>query len=118
MGLCRCPGSPARTRAWCRMTVNIHASCNKVKTEILARVAGDDRWYDPHNKGTYTLVSDTNDYIEIKRLTGNRKYTDIMDFEFTNPEPTSCIVLACSESQVPSVIDFNTDYCNLRICIV
>jgi len=113
--LCKCPGSPAAMHAMCNMTVDIHGgSCAQVKAEVLARVAGDGGWYDPHNRGVYTLLSDTDEFTEIKRLTGDKKYTDKMDFEFTNSKNASCLVIACSESQVTSMLDFSTNYCNLH----
>mmetsp|Transcript_9940 Transcript_9940/g.29229 ORF Transcript_9940/g.29229 Transcript_9940/m.29229 type:complete len:86 (-) Transcript_9940:37-294(-) len=37
-----------------------------------------------------------------------------MDFAFAAQEDGSCEVSACSESQVFSIADFSTNYCNLH----
>lgn len=79
-------------------------------------------WVDPHNGGTYTILNDIyNSEEQITQITGqrvtaDRKYTDI--FIFTLEEDSSgrdgCILSGCSESQVFSVLDYSTNYCNLR----
>merc|ERR1712048_42896 len=45
---------------------------------------------------------------------GNRKYTDKMTFSLFD-ENGKCSIQACSASQVFSVADFSTNYCNLRM---
>ena len=79
------------------------------------RVSGVGGWSDPHNRGTYTLDTVTPSSIAGHRLTGDGRYTDEFEFSFA-PTGTGggCAVAACSESQVTSVIDFSTNYCNLR----
>jgi hypothetical protein len=69
--------------------------------------------------------------ILASRRTGNDKYTDLMLLTFWKQEEQrgnedgaaeegggggggACIVQACSESQVTSVIDYSTNYCNLH----
>lgn len=89
-------------------------SCTEVKNEMLARVDGQyDAWHDPHNNGTYSVISN-GDYLELSRTTANLQYTDKMDFTFTDGDNT-CTIEGCSESQVTSVADFSTNYCNLRM---
>lgn len=54
--------------------------------------------------------------LEGQRVTGDGKYTDKFDFNFSESgiETQSCTVEACSESQVNSVVDYSTNYCNLN----
>jgi hypothetical protein len=118
-----CPGSPAAIHAKCEMTITFpESSCQEVKEEIVGRIAGERNWADPHNGGTYTLLSsdtDTNT-LQGSRRTGDGKYTDLFQFNFDesstteNSSSATCIVKACSESQVTSVLDFSTNYCNLH----
>jgi hypothetical protein len=91
-------------------------SCAAVQAEMQNRVSGVGGWSDPHNRGTYTLNSVTPSSIAGHRLTGDGKYTDEFEFSFasTGTGGGGCAVAACSESQVTSVIDFSTNYCNLR----
>jgi hypothetical protein len=79
-----------------------------------SRVSGAGSWSDPHNGGTYTLSSATPSSIAGRRLTGDGRYTDEFDLSFDSTDAGGCAVAACSESQVTSVIDFSTNYCNLR----
>merc|ERR1719478_1238816 len=99
----QCPGSSA----W------IHARCDEVVEEITARVAGTDGWCDPHNKGKYSLTSSSKSKLELQRETGNGKYTDKQVFTLSG-SGTTCSVVACSESQVTSIKDFSTNFCNLH----
>lgn len=107
-----CPGSPVKMHAKCDMGVTFTNSCSDVMTEISNRVTSD--WVDPHNGGTYTITNSTSTSIEGQRLTGDGKYTDKFDFEFTSSSDGGCSVEACSESQVNSMLDFSTNYCNLH----
>ena len=105
--------------------VKFYTSCSTVMAELQSRVSGTNGWSDPHNGGAYTLtsVSDGNPQMGIpgkitgQRVTGDDKYTDKFDFTFTgtgiSDEP-ACNVSACSESQVSSVVDYSTNYCNLH----
>ena len=45
-------------------------------------------------------------------LTGNRKYTDKVRFTYSDTGSGGCQLEACSESQVFSVYDAGTNYCN------
>jgi hypothetical protein len=90
--------------------------CDAVREEILARLQGENQWKDPHNEGTYTLLEGSAaaaGEIQGSRRTGDGKYTDLFDFTFTESETGDCVVKACSESQVFSILDFSTNYCNL-----
>ena len=111
-----CPGSPAVIHAKCEMTVTFpHSTCQEVREEIFGRIAGERNWADPHNGGTYTLLSSNSNTLQGSRRTGDDKYTDLfqLNFDSSNTE-NSCIVNACSESQVTSVLDYSTNYCNLH----
>lgn len=114
-----CPGSSAWTHAKCKMTVRFQQPCSTVISEINLRLTSP-TWIDPHNRGTYSQISSTPmspEHVLIKgsRLTGDGKYTDLFTFYTTDlNESGSCEVHACSESQVFSILDFSTNYCNLR----
>lgn len=109
-----CPGSHASlTHAKCQMTVKLDSPCDAVKAEILARVNGTNGWYDPHNRGIYSVVDASTNLVQLKRQTGDKKYTDLLNFELSS-SGSGCIAVGCSESQVFSVIDYSTNYCNLH----
>jgi len=105
------------------MTVSFaSASCEVVKTEIVARLKGTDGWQDPHNRGTYALLETESSQsssgrltIRGLRVTGDGKYTDKFGFNLMPIEDgKGCELSACSQSQVLSVLDDSTNYCNLR----
>lgn len=117
-----CPDSPAYVHAQCQMSIAFDQPCEQVKKEIQSRLESKD-WVDPHNAGTYTLdaVDDEDDNtFQISRLTGDGKFTDKMRLQFkggndeVNNNNNKCTLAACSTSQVTSVLDFSTNYCNLR----
>lgn len=116
-----CPGSPTWSHAKCKMTVQFQQPCTTVISEINLRLTSP-TWVDPHNHGTYTQLSSSrisSNHILVKgsRLTGDGKYTDLFTFYTTDKNSSSqpqCEVNACSESQVFSILDFSTNYCNLR----
>mmetsp|Transcript_13127 Transcript_13127/g.21288 ORF Transcript_13127/g.21288 Transcript_13127/m.21288 type:complete len:232 (+) Transcript_13127:39-734(+) len=110
-----CPGSAAYVHASCKVKVNLEASCSDVLEELQARVTGQNThaWSDPHNNGTYTMVKNESSTVYLTRVTGDHKYTDKLVFNLVNDSETSCIVFGCSESQVFSVADFGTNFCNL-----
>lgn len=109
----KCPGSPAFVHAKCQLAVSFPASCAAVSAEVQARVAGEGGWKDPHNNGRYSLLSMAGGDMELKRVTGNGQYTDRITFVLA-AEGAGCRLEACSESQVTSVLDFSTNYCNIR----
>ena len=127
-----CPGSPSWQHAKCNMVVTFPStSCTDVHNEIASRIAGLSSWIDPHNGGTYSSSRDEVDestgtrYVEGSHDTGDGKYTDkftLVLMESSSSEVVgedsttsgSCTMTACSESQVTSVLDFSTNYCNLR----
>jgi glycerophosphoryl diester phosphodiesterase len=106
-----CPGSASSIHAKCEMKVTFSDSCNDVVSEMTARV--NSGWVDPHNAGTYSISNSTDTFIAGQRVTGDQKYTDLFDFSFT-ASGDGCVVEACSESQVMSIKDFSTNYCNLH----
>jgi hypothetical protein len=115
-----CPGSPATMHASCKVTALLDGtSCDAVKEEMLARVNGQyGRWHDPHNNGTYKVLDDSQEgHITFSRRTGDDRYTDHLQFTFKPGQGlvSGCIVHGCSESQVSSVADFSTNYCNMRM---
>ena len=116
-----CPGSAAYVHASARVQVQANVACDEVQAEMLSRVHSQHTgvWHDPHNNGTYSITSESltsaSDTLAFSRLTGDRKYTDKMIFSFANSEDGKCEMLACSESQVTSILDFGTNYCNLRM---
>jgi len=108
------PESDAVIHAWARTTVRFDAPCKTVKNEVLARIAGKNGWVDPHNAGTYALTSSVGDVVAADHVTGDGKYTDKLRFMFENADGgDDCEVSGCSVSQVTSVIDRSTNYCNL-----
>ena len=65
-----------------------------------ARIQGVGGWYDPHNNGTYSLLSTGPTEIKGQRLTGKPPhYKDLFTFTFT-ASGHGCAITACSESQV------------------
>ena len=78
---------------------------------IRARVEGD--WHDPHNGGQYSLLQNSSSRLDLQRVTGNKLFTDKMILEFM-PVLSTCKVTGCSESQIFSLADASTNYCNLR----
>ena len=111
-----CPSSPAFIHASAKVQVVVPAeTCDAVKSEMLARVQGQfGAWHDPHNNGTYSITSDAGGQIALQRLTGDKKYTDKMTIVLQNTT-SGCTLFGCSESQTTSILDFGTNYCNLRM---
>lgn len=113
----KCPGSNAWVHAKCEVSVEVHAKCDDVMVEMEGRVAGTAKgtWHDPHNRGIYSILSRGAQELSLQRRTGNGKYTDKLTFTFDKISPGKCKIQGCSESQVTSVADFSTNYCNLRM---
>mmetsp|Transcript_60476 Transcript_60476/g.170387 ORF Transcript_60476/g.170387 Transcript_60476/m.170387 type:complete len:196 (+) Transcript_60476:89-676(+) len=113
-----CPGIPSLTRAFAQVTVEAHASCERVRSEMLARVSSQpQKWHDPHNNGKYTHDGGKDPAVlRLTRLTGDHRYTDAMELRLEDKKGAGrCAVQGCSESQVLSLLDFSTNYCNLRM---
>eukprot|EP00435_Cladocopium_sp_Y103_P005896 s3997_g1.t3 len=104
----KCPGSASFIHASAKVVAIADASCHDVHEEVLGRVKSP-TWHDPHNGGTYTILSESSAEIDLKRLTGNKKYTDHLA-----GAPCGRMIMGCSESQVFSIADGSTNYCNLR----
>lgn len=96
------------------MTVTAEANCSVVKSEMLARVNGQTaKWTDPARGGTYKLLAQTADSVTMSRTLS--PYTDKMLWTLTDANAGKhCDIASCSESQVNSYLDMNTNYCNLR----
>lgn len=110
-----CPTSDSKMHAGCEVSIEFVDECTTVKKEIEARIFGQyETWHDPHNNGTYSLTSQDDSQFSISRVTGDLKYTDKMIFTFTNNVHDGCTVGACSQSQVFSIGDYSTNFCNLH----
>lgn len=118
-----CPSSGSWIHASTSVEVTLmKATCNTVMSEMMARVGAQPAgWHDPHNNGTYALTSGPMDLpkVELTRVTGDGKYTDKILFTCQDggcgPAGCSAKLSGCSASQVFSVADFSTNYCNLRM---
>jgi len=118
-----CPSSPAFLHASAKVQVQTASACADLSAEILARVHGQyEQWHDPHNNGTYSVLKQSDFEIQLQRRTGGAgKYVDKQTLVFA-PAATAddegagggCVLYGCSESQVTSVLDYSTNYCNLR----
>ena len=112
-----CPGSPSWVHAYAKVDAVAQAPCEAVRAAMQSRIDGQpEQWHDPHNNGTYSVLDASDaDTLQLQRRTGNDKYTDKLTFTFEKASASSCRLLGCSESQVTSVADFGTNYCNLRM---
>ena len=113
----KCPTSPSMMHAGCEVSITFPQSkCDDVIAETTKRVNGQYKsWYDPHNNGTYTITDgSTTDSMSLSRVTGDKKYTDKMIFTYTSTSSGGCDVTACSQSQVTSLLDYATNYCNVH----
>jgi len=111
-----CPSTAAPLGVACGMQITTTAatSCSNVLAEMKARVNGQyGGWHDPHNNGTYSVQSFGGTF-SASRLTGDGKYTDKMIFTLID-ESSSCKIEACSRSQVFSIMDYGTNYCDLKM---
>jgi rubredoxin len=75
---------------------------------------GTSGWIDPHNKGAYELKSNSDSTLLLHRTTANGQYTDHIQIQLTDAGGGTCVVNACSASQVTSIYDFSTNYCNIH----
>jgi len=109
-----CPSSNGIIHAGCSYNVEFQNSCEEVAEEIKARAsAPKTQWQDPHNHGTYTLLSsEGSSEITTKRLTGNGVFTDEQTFHLTPQGENACSVFACSNSQGISAADGGTNFCD------
>lgn len=112
-----CPGSPSLIHAYTQIEALAQASCAVVRREVLSRIGSEGSgWHDPHNNGVYKVVDQSKkDILALQRTTGGAgKYTDKLNFGLRDAEG-GCVIHGCSESQVFSISDFSTNYCNLRM---
>merc|ERR1712046_559129 len=94
-------------------------ACTKVREEMAARITSK-TWVDPHNGGIYSIIANEGN-LKTQRTTNpandatgqNNTYTDKQVFVFEDNDD-GCLVHGCSESQGFSVMDFSTNYCDLR----
>mmetsp|Transcript_107705 Transcript_107705/g.231885 ORF Transcript_107705/g.231885 Transcript_107705/m.231885 type:complete len:296 (-) Transcript_107705:42-929(-) len=121
VGAVRCPGSSSFIHAKCSVEATTRSTCQAVQNEMMARVRGQSTgaWRDPHNNGTYAVLSSSEDELLLTRVSGSqsfggRTYTDKVLFAFATSADAGCRFTGCSESQSMSVGDFSTNYCNMR----
>lgn len=102
-----CPGSPSLIHAKCKLSVAFEQPCAKVQALLEARIAAvhDCKTKPGTYKGGYRFGS---------RTTGDGKYTDLFKMSLAPTHEGKCLLTACSESQVTSVIDYSTNFCNLH----
>jgi hypothetical protein len=112
-----CPGSNSPLlHAGAKMTATFQNSCEEVAEEIKMRagsMANGVDWTDPHNKGKYSLLKSSDNYILIQRTTANNVFTDRSDFTLSATSSGGCKVQGCSESQGISAADNGTNFCNM-----
>lgn len=60
------------------------------------------------------VLSNDDNSLLMKRRTGDNKYTDKILFTFSSEED-GCRLQMCSESQVFSIADFSTNFCNMYL---
>merc|ERR1712166_782308 len=109
-----CPSTPAAVACGMKVTTTAAAPCAEVLVEMKARIAGQyGAWHDPHNNGTYK-VENYGGTFSTSRLTGDGKYTDKQIFTLTD-QSGSCLIEACSRSQVNSLFDKGTNYCDVKM---
>jgi hypothetical protein len=114
-----CPASKSPVHASCQVYTVFEDPCTTVQSEMMWRVNGQatGAWRDPHNNGNYSAISTPNGLPstwEFSRTTGDGKYTDLINYAFYLYNENSCQVYACSESQVFSIGDYGTNYCNIH----
>ncbi|KAG8458238.1 hypothetical protein KFE25_001530 [Diacronema lutheri] len=101
-----CPGSPSLIHAKCKISVYFDQPCAAVEAVMDARIAAvhDCKSRPGLYKGSARFGS---------RTTGDGKYTDLFKSTLAPAHGGGCTLTACSESQVTSVVDFSTNFCNL-----
>jgi hypothetical protein len=116
-GSMKCPTSGSSVHAGCEVAITFTNSCDDVSNEMLARINGQyNAWHDPHNNGTYTLTSSSSSKeISVDRKTGDgSNYVDKIIYTLTPSASNGCDVTGCSQSQVFSIGDYGTNYCNVH----
>jgi hypothetical protein len=107
-------------RAGCNLTTDFSNSCSDVQSEISQRVFGQtNKWHDPHNNGSYSFVglpSKEKSILQRVSGTGSKvKYIDSIELTFEpSQNDDKCRMSAKSSSQVFSILDFGTNFCNIN----
>lgn len=122
-----CPSTPAWLAAGMRITTVSSFSCDKVMSEMGARVDGQSSfltqaWKDPHENGWYSNKMTSRRVDEhgsrfsfsTSHRTGDGKHLDNQIFTLT-PRGVGCKIEACSRSQIGSPYDDGTNYCSLKM---
>lgn len=106
--------------AGCELTAQFSNPCSDVHDEISSRILGQYKnWHDPHNNGTYKISEEqATDKFSMERTSGSAstvKYVDKVKFLLSSSsEGTACDLFATSDSQVFSILDFGTNFCNIN----
>ena len=107
-------------RAGCEVTTDFSNTCEAVFNEVSKRIDGQHAvWHDPHNNGTYAFSGiQSARELSIVRISGSAskvKYTDKVHMLL---EPVqngdACRTVTTSDSQVFSILDFATNFCNIN----
>lgn len=106
--------------AGCELTAHFSNPCSAVHNEISKRILGQySLWHDPHNNGTYKISEpQPANKFSIDRTSGSAstvKYVDRVNLLLSpSSDDTNCNLVATSESQVFSILDFGTNFCNIN----
>lgn len=102
----------------CSFSTFFHGTpCVQVRSEVMARLRGEGGWRDrKQHPGHYQLIKSGVQCIKAQRTTGKGAspgpYTDLFGLVFL-PKQNGCQLAGCSESQVASLLDFSTNFCNM-----
>jgi len=111
-----CPGAAyafGNIHTNAQMQVTFTNTCAEVAAEIQARASMEDGWTDPHNGGTYAVVSASATMITTTRTTANKEYTDKQTFALSATGTGGCTANICSGSQGTSANDGGTNLCDM-----
>jgi len=110
-----CPGSAAWIHAKTTIKAAFANSCAEVQAEVKARAEGSTsgKWTDPHNGGSYTEPAAAGDVWSLEHKAA-KGYIDKVKLTFSDAANGGCNLNACSESQVTSVLDMSTNFCNIH----
>ena len=91
------------------MTTTFATPCNNLSTIMTNEL---NNFQDPSN-GLYQKVQETENYFWFTRTTPVKHYVDDVSFALSDASTSTCTVTAKSQSQVLSVLDYGTNYCNM-----
>jgi len=119
-------GMPYPWHASCRLDWQVSMSCAEFKQKVINQISD---WEGERNCGNtsdlcpvlpcgqrclYQFISSTDDNISATHTTPAARYIDDISFTMVSNNP-GCLVEALSTSQTwYAVLDYGTNYCNLR----